>query len=160
MPEDKLPDATLDSLSTSDFITEARHRCRYALANTGVGRWLDEALDRLARLDPGPLNYQRLRTANRSRAARWRGGSAATIEFATIELAGETGELCNRIKKFLRAMQGMPGGEADLGEIADEIADVVICTDLLADILGLDLGPIIQRKFNKTSEKHGFPERL
>jgi NTP pyrophosphatase (non-canonical NTP hydrolase) len=81
-------------------------------------------------------------------------------------MAGEQGEACNLAKKIDRILddtRGNPEGmtltslEADL---KDEIADVVIYADLLAQALGTSLELIVRRKWNKSSEKIGYPERL
>jgi NTP pyrophosphatase (non-canonical NTP hydrolase) len=77
-----------------------------------------------------------------------------------MELAGETGEACNAAKKIARLQRGMAGGSDESDNLAEELADVVICADLAAIRAGIDLGAAIVAKFNKTSEKHGFPERL
>jgi NTP pyrophosphatase (non-canonical NTP hydrolase) len=62
-------------------------------------------------------------------------------------VAGETGELCNLIKKIRR------GDKIETEAVADEIADVVIYLDLLAARLGLDLENCVKNKFNKVSDK-------
>lgn len=38
--------------------------------------------------------------------------------------------------------------------------DVLRCTDRLAEHFGIDLGAVVVTKFNATSERFGFPERL
>jgi NTP pyrophosphatase (non-canonical NTP hydrolase) len=67
-------------------------------------------------------------------------------------VVGELGEYANLHKKVER-------GDFTLGEkrkeIADELADVAIYLDLLATSLGVDLGPAIMSKWNRTSEKVG-----
>ena len=80
-------------------------------------------------------------------------------------LAGECGEACNVIKK-IRRLQTAPhwspeDGNRDLiAEVADELADVIIYTDLLAVRLGIDLEQAVRTKFNKTSDKIGSLIRL
>lgn len=102
-----------------------------------------------------------LRAKNRARAKMWQGdGKPADALFAAVELAGEAGELCNLIKKRERLIRGLSGGSVDRQAIADEMADVVICDDLLADRLGIDLHDAVVSKFNRDSEKRGFPQRL
>ena len=44
--------------------------------------------------------------------------------------------------------------------LANEIADVTLYLDLLADHYGIDVEAAIRRKFNIVSERQGFPERL
>ena len=106
------------------------------------------------------LNLEDLRYANTKRCRKWDVNGSHTIEFATIELAGEVGEVCNNVKKYLRATSGMVGGLVDCGNLADELADVIICVDLLAAKFDIDLSKAVVAKFNKTSVKHGFQELL
>lgn len=69
-------------------------------------------------------------------------------------IAGETGELCNLLKKVKR------GDEVDPIAIQEEIADIVIYCDLLASYLRFDLEKAIIHKFNKTSDKLGSKVKL
>lgn len=64
-------------------------------------------------------------------------------------MAGECGEACNKIKKLRR------GEQIPTSEIADELADLVIYADLLAERLGVDLGQAVVTKFNRVSEFKG-----
>jgi NTP pyrophosphatase (non-canonical NTP hydrolase) len=75
------------------------------------------------------------------------------------------GELCNVVKKIRRHATGAVNkGDPSLSDLlkmaGDELADVVIYADLLAHHFGIDLGAAIKSKFNRTSEKFGFPERI
>ena len=69
-------------------------------------------------------------------------------------MAGETGELCNIVKKLHR-------GDYTLEELhenemlADEAADIVCYLDLLCQRLGIDLQTAVVNKFNKVSKKIG-----
>src|SRR5690242_5081133 len=62
-------------------------------------------------------------------------------------LAGETGELCNLVKKLHR------GDEISIEDIGREAADVVCYLDLLCQKLGIDLQTAVVNKFNEVSEK-------
>ncbi len=108
------------------------------------------------------LTLSRLREANLARHEEWWGGNpqAVTLSFRGNELAGETGEACNVIKKLERARLGIAGSRASLEDLADELADVVICADLCAMDAGVDLAAAIVRKFNATSDKVGMKTRL
>lgn len=75
-------------------------------------------------------------------------------------IAGEAGELCNFLKKFERRLPSDPTRLELESQIAGEIADVIIYLDLLASMFGFDLERIIATKFNRTSEKLGYPERI
>lgn len=106
--------------------------------------------------------YTSLREANAARQEAWceEGDPAPDLAFRGIELAGEVGEALNIIKKIERERHGWRGSRATLEDLADELADVVICADLAALAVGIDLTAAIVRKFNATSEKVGLPQRL
>ena len=106
------------------------------------------------------MNLAELRKANVARQAEWDPNGTITLSYAGNELAGETGEACNIIKKLDRERQGLRGSRATPEQLAAELADVVICVDLIAMALGLDLGAAVRAKFNATSEKYGLTVRL
>ncbi len=96
------------------------------------------------------------------------------------ELAGETGELCNELKKLLRfdRQHGIeckePGRStahhfgarvvadryAILHRARNELGDVIICASLIAAQLGIDLEDATREKFNATSDKIGSTIKL
>jgi NTP pyrophosphatase (non-canonical NTP hydrolase) len=82
-------------------------------------------------------------------------------------MCGEAGELANVVKKLRRlecaSHTNLVGGadRDDLMEkLADEMGDVVAYLDLLATFYGIDLAEAVKDKFNRVSERQGFPERL
>lgn len=86
-----------------------------------------------------------------------------------VNLAGEVGEALNVLKKMRRisdpALLFFEMGDAGeyqrlFQHFADELADVMICVDLLAARMRLDLESIVRRKFNLTSDKWGSDVRL
>jgi NTP pyrophosphatase (non-canonical NTP hydrolase) len=102
-----------------------------------------------------------LRTANTARDKEWNTGNERTsLAFRGVELAGEVGEACNIIKKMERERIGIRGARATLEELAEELADIVICADLIAMDVGIDLDAAIARKFNITSQKYGLTTRM
>lgn len=102
-----------------------------------------------------------LRQANISRQREWDKDSKISIEYRGNELAGEVGEACNIIKKIARERLGIVGSRATVEQLAEELADVVICADLIAMGEGIDLlGNAVPEKFNATSEKVGMKTRL
>ena len=112
------------------------------------------------------MDFATLRAANLSRCARWhsRGLSEWSLSDWFTATMGELGEAANIAKKLNRERDGIAGNTQTAdelrAELADEIADVAIYLDILAASEGIDLAEAIARKFNKTSEKVGFPERL
>ena len=118
------------------------------------------------------LTFERLAKINHQRCCRWHEGGPAgwsVVDWSNAA-AGEMGETCNAVKKLRRVEGGLanisePGrqlyerGDA-VKQIGQEIADTIIYLDLLAQHLGLDTGELIREKFNATSKKYGFPERL
>jgi len=104
--------------------------------------------------------YPTLRAANLARQAEWDSGGQITLSYRGNELAGEVGEACNLIKKLERERMGIKGSRASVADLAEELADVIICADLIAMQLGIDLDRAVAEKFNKTSEKVGLRTRL
>lgn len=105
-------------------------------------------------------HYSSLRSANIARQTEWDEGNQISLSFRGNELAGEVGEACNVIKKLDREQMGIKGSRDTVEHLAQELADVVICADLIASAAGINLEDAIRDKFNATSEKHGFKTRM
>lgn len=93
----------------------------------------------------------RIRNANASAYNQCQDWSLADWSNA---IAGETGEMCNLIKKIRR------GDNIDVQDVGRELADIVIYADLLADQLGLSLANCVQQKFNEVSDRIGSDIKL
>jgi NTP pyrophosphatase (non-canonical NTP hydrolase) len=106
------------------------------------------------------MNLKDLRVANQQRQREWDKDSGITASYRAMELGGEVGEALNVVKKLERERLGIRGSRATPEHLAEELADVVICVDLLALHYGVDLGSAIIRKFNATSDKVGLVTRL
>lgn len=90
----------------------------------------------------------------------WDPSDLITLTYRATELAGEVGEACNDIKKLERERLGIRGTRTTVEHTAEELADVIICADLIAMELGIDLGEAVRSKFNATSEKYDLPTRI
>lgn len=101
-----------------------------------------------------------LRNANINRQNEWDPSNSLAIEFRGNELAGEVGEACNVIKKLARERLGIAGSRDTVEHLAEELADVIICADLVAMAAGVNLAEAVVRKFNASSEKVGLKTRL
>lgn len=115
------------------------------------------------------LSFNNLRLANVERAKRWHPGFPDTAGWSGADwsnaLCGEAGEAANVVKKLRRSECGARGAldpdrPALLVALAEEVADVATYLDLLAAYYGIDLGRAVAEKFNRVSEREGFPERL
>lgn len=73
---------------------------------------------------------------------------------------GELGEAANIAKKLNRVRDGIPGNKEAPEELQaafrEEIADVFIYLDLLAQSQGFTLAEVVPEKFKKTSAKIGY----
>src|SRR5262245_28521605 len=103
--------------------------------------------------------HQTLRSANAARQKEWDKNNNISLSYRGNEMAGEVGEACNVIKKLERERLGIRGSRASVEQLAEELADVVICADLIAMAEGIDLDAAVARKFNKTSENVGLTTR-
>lgn len=106
------------------------------------------------------ISLEQLRQANEKRHIEWSNGQQIDLSFRGNELAGETGEACNVIKKLERIRLGLKGSTATVDDLAEELSDIIICVDLIAMDLGIDLGESVKNKFNKTSEKYGLETKI
>jgi hypothetical protein len=121
--------------------------------------------------------YYDLRSANAARQKEWDVKNALTPSFRGNELAGEVGEalekavdlvtlsiqvgrLNNAIKKLERERLGLRGSRITLEELGSELADVRICTDLVAMDFDIDLDEVTRDKFNAVSIKLNLKTRL
>ena len=84
------------------------------------------------------VNFPFLRAANVARQQEWDPSNVVDFSWRCNELAGEAGEVCNILKKLHREKHGLPGSRAVKDDLAEELADVVICVDLVAMTAGID----------------------
>lgn len=112
------------------------------------------------------LMFSELRRANVRRCSKWHPGGVADWSLSDwfTATAGELGEAGNVIKKLNRVRDGLVGNshtpEQLRDMLGDELADVAIYLDLLAEAAGVNLAAAVVRKFNAVSERNGFPDRL
>jgi NTP pyrophosphatase (non-canonical NTP hydrolase) len=104
--------------------------------------------------------FRRLSEANKKRQAEWDPSNKVSLAYRGNELAGETGEACNEVKKLERERLGIRGSRTTKEKLAEELADVVICASLIANDTGIDLWSAVVMKFNETSEKVGLETRI
>lgn len=102
------------------------------------------------------LSLKTLRDANLERQKEWCPDHTPDLSFRGNELAGETGECCNIIKKLERERHGWRGSRATKEQLAEELADIVICASLTAMTADIDLDAAVIAKFNATSKKYGL----
>ncbi len=101
-----------------------------------------------------------LREANRIRSKEWDGDIDLGPLFKAVELGGEVGEALNVVKKLERERLGVRGSRDTVEHLAEELADIIICTDLLAMRYDIDLIAATRAKFNATSDKVGLETKL
>jgi NTP pyrophosphatase (non-canonical NTP hydrolase) len=104
---------------------------------------------------------------NRARLKRWhRNAEGWSCGDTSNGMVGEAGEAANIVKKIRRIETGIvedPDGSkrsAFVADLADELADVFLYLDLLADEFNINLPHAIRRKFNRVSRELGFPEQI
>ena len=118
------------------------------------------------------LTFAAITAVNVARCNRWHKGGINdwTPERWMTATTGELGEAANALKKLFRIDDDIANiNEADrqistrqeaIDKIAEEVADTFIYLNLFACRLGIDLATEVVKKFNSTSERYGFPERL
>ena len=118
------------------------------------------------------LTFSKITDKNLSRCLRWHknGINDWSPERWMTATMGELGEAANALKKLFRiedeiANINEPGRHLQtrqeaVNKIGEELADTFIYLNLLACRLDINLAKEVIDKFNETSEKYGFPERL
>lgn len=99
-------------------------------------------------------DFAELRKANVARERERDPKGVITATYRATELGGEIAEALialNVVKKLERERLGLRGSRATVADLADELADVWISCDLLANIYQIDMAEAIRRKFNQTS---------
>jgi NTP pyrophosphatase (non-canonical NTP hydrolase) len=114
------------------------------------------------------LTFREVSMANLVRACEWHKGGLDEWSPAdwSNALAGECGEVCNAVKKLRRVEDGISQAsdprtrEEAIRDIAEECADTFLYLDLLCQRLGINLDEAVVAKFNRVSEREGFPQRI
>jgi hypothetical protein len=118
-----------------------------------------------------------LREANRARQIEWDADNQITASYRGNELSGEVGEaleqalavimlgaaagrVSNVIKKLERERLGIRGSRETVEHLAKELADGIICFDLVAMQFNINLSNAVRDKFNETSENNGLKTRI
>lgn len=101
-----------------------------------------------------------LQAAHVARQREWCPDQQPDLSFRGNEMAGETGEACNVIKKLERERHGWRGSRDTFHHLGEELADVVHTAILCAITAGIDIEPFVVAKFNETSEKNGLATRI
>jgi len=78
----------------------------------------------------------------------------SNLEYPTLGLAGEAGEVANIVKKIQRDHAGVLNDEIRL-KLKDELGDVLWYISACADELGLSLEEIAAYNVNKLAKRHG-----
>lgn len=107
---------------------------------------------------------EQLRIKNQERQKEWdpenRISGVVGKLFRSNEFAGEVGEAANEVKKLAREEMGIRGSRTTVEKLGTELADVIICADLVAEQYGINLVEAVRSKFNETSDKVGLDTKL
>lgn len=106
------------------------------------------------------LTLSALQSAHVKRQEEWCPDVKPDLSFRGNELGGECGEAQNVIKKLERERHGWRGSRDTVEHLAEELADVIHCSVLVAITAGVDLQQAVIAKFNDTSMKNGLSVML
>ena len=76
------------------------------------------------------------------------------MEYLTLGLTGESGEIANKVKKFIRDGAAKDEYLAKRIEIGYEIGDVLWYCAVLAEELEMNLGHIMEKNLDKLADRH------
>lgn len=75
------------------------------------------------------------------------------ILHANTKLAEEVGELSNEVLKKLKAQRAVKLNEFKSDDLADEVADVLIVTGIIAHLTGVSVEEALKKKIIKLEER-------
>lgn len=97
------------------------------------------------------MNFEEYQSEARSTALYPR--RMSNLDYPTLGLAGEAGEVANIVKKIQRDNDGMITDEIR-GKLKDELGDVLWYISACADELGLTLNEIAEFNVSKLAKRH------
>lgn len=111
------------------------------------------------------MHLRTVQAINADRAVQWHQEQDAPWSLGDWgnAMAGECGEACNVIKKIRRIECGLkpPDNLEALREhLGEELADTMLYLLLVAENAGINMEEALRAKFNKVSEREGFPQRV
>jgi NTP pyrophosphatase (non-canonical NTP hydrolase) len=75
------------------------------------------------------------------------------LEYLTLGLTGEAGEIANKVKKLIRDGADVEGYNDKLNQIANELGDVLWYCAMLANELDANLGKVMESNLDKLSDR-------
>jgi len=75
------------------------------------------------------------------------------LEYLTLGLTGEAGEIANKVKKLIRDGADVEGYNDKLVQIANELGDVLWYCAMLANELDANMGKIMESNLNKLADR-------
>jgi len=75
------------------------------------------------------------------------------LEYLTLGLTGEAGEIANKVKKLIRDGADVEGYNDKLVQIANELGDVLWYCAMLANELDANMGEIMESNLNKLADR-------
>jgi NTP pyrophosphatase (non-canonical NTP hydrolase) len=103
------------------------------------------------------LTFDKFQQINAQRCREAFDENLHDVGFFCIAIAGETGEMCNEVKKALRGDYPI---ESVRDKVLEELADVITYCDLMITKLGGNTEIELIRKFNKVSERRNCEIKL
>jgi NTP pyrophosphatase (non-canonical NTP hydrolase) len=75
------------------------------------------------------------------------------LEYLTLGLVGESGEIANKVKKLIRDGADVEGYNDKLVQIANELGDVLWYCAMLANELDANMGRIMEGNLHKLADR-------
>ncbi len=75
------------------------------------------------------------------------------LEYLTLGLTGEAGEIANKVKKLIRDGADVEGYQERLSQISAELGDVLWYCAMLANEVDTNLGSVMEGNLNKLADR-------
>jgi NTP pyrophosphatase (non-canonical NTP hydrolase) len=103
------------------------------------------------------MTFNQFQERSKDRATTMFPPQCMTPAFLAVAISGESGEMCNLVKKVMRGDYSL---DSQRKELLKELADIMTYCDLFMTVLEANTGDELAAKFDEVSKRRNYPFRF